>query len=194
MNFRIWETFGEDVLLSEKLGEAYIKGQQGNDLKNRTKTASCLKHYIGYGFPYNGRDRTPAWIPENLLREYFLPPFTTGVNAGSPTVMVNSGEVNGLPGHANYHYLTEILKQELNFKGFVVSDWEDIVRLHTRDKVAETPEEAVRIAVMAGVDMSMVPYDFSFYDHCVNLYNTDNAFVERVNDAVLIILRVKKMI
>ena len=180
--------------LAQKISEAYIKGHQGTDLKNRTKAATCLKHYIGYSYPFNGRDRTVAWIPENLLREYFLPTFESGLMAGSPTVMINSADVNGLPGHANYHYLTEILKQELKFDGFTVSDWRDIVNLYERDKVAESPEEAVRIAVMAGVDMSMVPYDFSFYDHCVNLYQKDSAFVNRVNDAVLRILRFKKML
>ncbi|CAF0979120.1 unnamed protein product, partial [Brachionus calyciflorus] len=104
---RIFETYGEDPYLAGKMGENYIHGSQGNDLKNRTKLATCLKHYIGYSLPFNGRDRTPALIPENLLREVFLPPFEKGVLAGSPTVMVNSGEVNGMPGHANYHYLTE---------------------------------------------------------------------------------------
>jgi len=191
---RIFETYGEDPYLAGKMGENYIHGSQGNDIKNRTKLATCLKHYIGYSLPFNGRDRTPALIPENLLREVFLPPFEKGVLAGSPTVMVNSGEVNGMPGHANYHYLTEILKGELNFQGFVVSDWEDIVRLYTRDKMAETPEEAVRIAVMAGVDMSMVPNDFSFYDHCINLAKKDSKFMERVNDATRRILKVKNQL
>ncbi|CAF0959362.1 unnamed protein product [Brachionus calyciflorus] len=172
---RIFETYGEDTYLAGKMGEAYIHGSQGDNIKNRTKVATCLKHYIGYSLPFNGRDRTPALIPENLLREVFLPPFEKGVLAGSPTVMANSGEVNGMPGHANYHYLTEILK----------------VRLYTRDKMAETPEEAVRIAVMAGVDMSMVPNDYSFYDHCVNLTKKDLKFMDRVNDATRRILKVK---
>lgn len=168
---RIWETYGEDVHLAIKMGEAYIRGSQGekNNLKDRTKTATCLKHYIGYSFPYNGLDRSVAYIPENLLREVFLPPFEAGLAAGSRTVMINSGEVNGLPGHANSFYINDILKGELKFDGFTVSDWEDIIRLYTRDKLAETPEDAVRIAVMAGVDMSMVPNDYSFFDHCVNL-------------------------
>lgn len=123
-HIRLWETFGEDVRLVEKMGMAYIEGHQGNDLKNRTKSAVCLKHYVGYSTPYNGRDRSVAWIPENLLREYFLPPFESALIAGAQTVMLNSGDVNGLPGHANYHYITEILKGELKFQGFTVSDWE----------------------------------------------------------------------
>lgn len=110
--------------MGTQMGENYIRGHQGNDLKDRKHAASCLKHYIGYSFPFNGRDRTPAYIPEMMLRETFLPPFAHGVAAGSPTVMVNSADVNGIPGHANGHYLNDILKGELNFQGFVVSDWE----------------------------------------------------------------------
>lgn len=174
------------------MGEALVKGHQGSDLKNQNKTATCLKHYIGYSYPFNGRDRSVAWIPEILLREVFLPPFETALKAGAVTVMINSGDVNGVPGHANYYYLTKILKQELGLKGFTISDWEDIIRLHTRDKVAETPEEAVRIAVMAGIDVSIVPFDFSFYKHCVSLANTDSKFKARVDDAVRKILTVKE--
>lgn len=106
------------------MGQNYIRGHQGNDLKNRTFAATCLKHYIGYSYPFNGLDRSIAYIPETLLREKFLPPFEAGVAAGSLTVMVNSGDVNGIPGHANGFYINDILKGELNFQGFVVSDWE----------------------------------------------------------------------
>ena len=175
------------------MGEQYIRGHQGenNDLKNRTRAATCLKHYIGYSFPFNGHDRTNAFIGDVQLREFFLPPFAHAVAAGSLSVMINSGHVNGVPGHANGYYINDILKGELNFQGFTVSDWEDIIRLHTRDKIAATPEEAVRIAVMNGLDMSMVPYDFSFYDHCVNLTRKDPAFLNRVNDATMRILKVK---
>lgn len=188
---RLWETFGEDVYLASQMGSSYIYGAQGNDIGAPDKLATCLKHYVGYSYPFNGKDRTPAWISERMLREYFLPTFEAGVLAGSPTVMVNSSEVDGIPGHANYHLLTEILKGELNFKGFVVSDWEDIIRLHTRDRVAETPKEAVRIAVMAGVDMSMVPTNFSFYEHLLELVKEGTVPVSRIDDAVSRILRVK---
>ena len=123
---RLWETYGEDPFLAAKIGEAYIHGNQGDDIKNDSKVASCLKHYIGYSYPFNGLDRTVAWIPETLLRDVFLPPFEAGVAAGSPTVMINSGDVNGIPGHANGFYINDILKGELKFQGFVVSDWEDI--------------------------------------------------------------------
>lgn len=173
------------------MGHHYIRGLQGDNMKDSKRVAACLKHYIGYSYPLNGRDRSVAWIPENILREIFLPTFEAGVLAGAPTVMINSGDVNGIPGHANYHYITEILKGELNFTGFTVSDWEDIIRLYTRDKVAESPREAVRIAVMAGLDMSMVPLEYSFYDHCVSLAQSDAKFAARVDDAVRRILRVK---
>ena len=176
------------------MGSAYIEGSQGDNLKNRTKVATCLKHYIGYSYPLNGRDRSAAWIPEIILREYFLPPFEAGIKAGTLTAMINSGDVNGIPGHANSYYINDILKGELAFDGFTVSDWEDIIRLYTRDRMAATPEEAVKIAVMAGLDMSMVPFGYSFHDHCVSLAKKDNAFLERVNDAVKRILVVKNKI
>lgn len=188
---RLWETFGEDVYLASEMGKAYIEGAQGNDVSLPDKVATCLKHYVGYSFPLNGKDRTPAWISERMLREYFLPTFEAGILAGAPTIMVNSSEVDGIPGHANYHLLTEVLRNELNFKGFVVSDWEDIVRLHTRDRVAETPKDAVRIAVMAGVDMSMVPYDFSFYNYLLELAKDGSVPMWRIDEAVSRILRVK---
>jgi len=104
-----------------------------------------------------------------MLREYFLPTFEAGVKAGSPTIMVNSSEVDGIPGHANYHYLTTVLRGEMGFKGFTVSDWEDIKRLYTRDKLAASEKEAVKMAVLAGIDMSMVPNDFSFYELLLEL-------------------------
>ncbi len=110
--------------MTTKLGEAYISGHQGSDLKNRTKAATCLKHYIGYSYTLNGLDRVNAEIEEHILRDKFLPPFEQAVRTGSPCVMLNSGWVNGIPGHANHHYITEILKDELGFDGFVISDWQ----------------------------------------------------------------------
>jgi beta-glucosidase len=188
---RFWETYGEDVLLGSAMGVAYVRGMMGPSMSARDRIAPCLKHYAGYSYPLSGKDRTPAWIDERMMREYFLPQFEAAVKAGVPSVMVNSAEINGIPGHANYHLLTEVLKGEWNFKGFVVSDWEDIKRLHTRDRVASTPREAVRMAVMAGVDMSMVPLDFSFYDHLLALGKAGEVPMERIDDAVRRILRVK---
>ncbi len=188
---RLWETFGEDVYLAQQMGMAYIKGAQGDDISRPDKLATCLKHYVGYSFPFNGFDRTPAYMSERTLREYFLPPFEAGIKAGAKTIMVNSSEVDGIPGHANYHLLTEILRGELKFDGFVVSDWEDINRLHTRDRIASSLKEAVKIAVMAGVDMSMVPYDFSFYNNLIELVKEGSVPMWRIDEAVSRILKVK---
>ena len=194
---RFYETYGEDVVLAQRMGNANILGQQGinkNDLSSQTRVASCMKHYVGYSFPWSGKDRTPAIITEKLMREYFLPTFNTAVNAGSETVMINSGEVDGIPGHANYHLITEVLKGEMKFKGFAVSDWEDIKRLYTRDHYASSPEEAVLRAVMAGVDMSMVPFDFSFAEILTKLVKEKKVPIARINDAVVRILRVKYLL
>jgi beta-glucosidase len=188
---RLWETYGEDVHLAAVLGTSYIKGHQGDDFSAPNKALTCLKHYVGYSFPINGKDRTPAWIGERMLREYFLPTFEAGVKAGAPTIMVNSAEVDGIPGHANYHYLTTILRGEMGFKGFTVSDWEDIKRLYTRDKLAATEKEAVKMAVMAGVDMSMVPLDFSFYESLLDLVKAGEVPMARIDEAVSRILAVK---
>ncbi len=188
---RLWETYGEDVHLASAMGSAYIKGHQGDDFSAANKAPTCLKHYVGYSYPLNGKDRTPAWIGERALREYFLPSFEAGVKAGAPTVMINSAEVDGIPGHANYQYLTTILRGEMGFKGFAVSDWEDIIRLYTRDKMAASPREAVKIAVMAGIDMSMVPFDYSFYDLLLELARSGEVPMARIDEAVSRILRVK---
>jgi len=188
---RLWETYGEDVHLASAMGTAFIRGHQGDDFGQADKVPTCLKHYVGYSYPLSGKDRTPAWIGERALREYFLPSFQAGVLAGAPTVMINSSEVDGLPGHANHEYLTDILRGELGFKGFTVSDWEDIIRLYARDKLAATPREAVKMAVMAGVDMSMVPLDFSFYDLLLDLARSGEVPMARIDEAVSRILKVK---
>src|SRR5256714_6421448 len=161
---RFYETFGEDPYLAKVMGVAFVRGMEGTDIASEDHVASCLKHYMGYSFPLSGRDRTSAWIPENYLREYFLPTFAEAVKAGAHTVMVNSAEINGTPGHINHHILTHILRGELGFRGFVVSDWEDIKKLVSQWKVAADEREATRMAGMAGIDMSMVPSDYSFPD------------------------------
>jgi beta-glucosidase len=184
---RLWETYGEDVFLASSMGSNYIKGQQ----ESGYKVTTSLKHFAGYGFPMSGKDRTPAWISERMLREYFLPTFQAGIDAGAMTVMVNSGEIDGIPSHSDHHLLTDILRNEMKFDGFTVSDWGDIKRLYTRDRVADSPEEAVRMAVMAGVDMSMVPTDFSFYDILLKLVQENKVPVARIDEAVSRILRVK---
>ncbi len=191
---RFWETFGEDTYLAGIMGSQYITGSQGTDFSAPDKAATCLKHYVGYSFPMNGKDRTPAWISERMLREYFLPPFEAGIKAGAMSVMVNSSEVDGIPGHSDHHLLTDILRGELKFEGIAVSDWEDIKRLYTRDHVASSPSEAVKIAVLAGIDMSMIPLDYSFYDLLLELVKKNEVPMSRIDEAVTRILRVKMML
>jgi len=188
---RFYETFGEDPYLAKVMGAAFVRGMEGTDVSSQDHVAASLKHYMGYSFPLSGRDRTPAWIPENYLREYFLPTFDAAVKAGAHTVMVNSAEINGIPGHINRHVLTDILRDELGFKGFVVSDWEDIKKLVTVWHVAATEKEATRMAIMAGIDMSMVPLDYSFSDHLTALVKEGAVPQSRIDEAVRRILKVK---
>lgn len=190
---RLFETYGEDPYLATTLGMAYVNGLEGDDhnIGAHDKVAACIKHYMGYSFPLSGKDRTPAWIPERMLRDIFLPPFKGALENGVLTVMANSSEINGIPTHSDYFVLTEILRNEIGFQGFVVSDWEDINRLYSRDKVASSRKEAVRMAVMAGVDMSMVPYDFSFYDDLLELAKEGSVPMSRIDEAVKRILMVK---
>src|SRR5688500_1167802 len=188
---RFWETFGEDPYLATVMGVAFTRGLEGTDVSSQTQVAASLKHYVGYSFPLTGRDRTPAWIPENYLREYFLPTFAASIKANARTIMINSGEINGVPGHINRQLLHGILRDELGFNGFVVSDWEDIKKLVTIWRIAATEKEATRLAVMAGIDMSMVPNDYSFADHLLALVKEGAVPQTRIDEAVRRILRVK---
>lgn len=188
---RFFETFGEDPYLATQMGKAMVRGYQGNDMAHPEKTAACLKHYLGYSFSYSGKDRTPILMPERLLREYYLVPFQEAIRDGALTVMVNSAEINGTPVHADYHIVTEILKQELKFEGFAITDWEDIMFLHTRHRVAKNYKEAIAISINAGIDMSMVPLEVNFCKLLVELVNEKQVPMTRIDDAVRRILRVK---
>lgn len=188
---RLWETFGEDPYLATVMGTAFVRGLEGQDVSSGKHVASSLKHYVGYSFPLTGRDRTPAYIPEYALRENFLPPFAAAVKAGARTVMVNSAEINGVPGHINKHLLTDVLKNELGFDGFIVTDWEDIKKLVTQWHVAADEKEGTRLAILAGNDMSMVPLSYSFSDHLIELVKEKKVPMSRIDDAVRRILRVK---
>jgi beta-glucosidase len=188
---RFGETFGEDVLLVKTMGAATIKGQQGDNVNTPTTVAACMKHYIGYSAPYSGKDRTPSIIPETVLRETFLPPFKAAVDAGVKTLMINSGEINGVPVHSSKYLLTDILRGELGFKGVAVTDWEDVIRLHTRHKIATDLKEAVKMAVDAGIDMSMVPHDFTFYHLLIELVKEGTITEKRIDESVARILRLK---
>ncbi|ELS01405.1 beta-glucosidase-like glycosyl hydrolase [Xenococcus sp. PCC 7305] len=193
---RLYETYGEDPYLVSNMGVAYIQGLSGEkqQIIAADKVAGCAKHYLGYSFPLSGKDRTPAWIPERMLRDYFLPPFAEAIAAGVPTVMVNSSEINGIPVHSDRNLLTDVLRGELGFQGFVVSDWEDVKNLYQRDRVASSPKEAVYLAVMAGLDMSMVPYDFSFYNYLIELVQEGRIAESRIDESVRRILHVKFML
>jgi beta-glucosidase len=188
---RLYETFGEDVHLVSVMGAATVRGYQGDDPGSPTQVGACLKHYVGYSAPTSGHDRTPALIPIDTLREDYLPPFAAGVRAGALSVMVNSGEVNGIPGHADRHLLTDVLRGELGFDGVVVSDWEDIKRLVTAHHVSATEKDATRTAVLAGIDMSMVPSDYSFSELLVQLVDEGGVPLSRIDQAVSRVLTLK---
>ncbi len=188
---RLWETFGEDVHLTTALGQAVVKGMQGNDIGETHKVAACLKHFLGYGMPLSGKDRTPAYIPERQLQEYHVPPFAKVIADGAATIMVNSGEINGIPVHANPAILTQLLRKQLGFKGVVVTDWEDIQYLHTRHRIAKDQKEAVRLAIMAGIDMSMVALDFSFNEYLIELVQEGTISMDRIDSSVRRILKLK---
>jgi len=190
---RLWENFGEDPYLASAMAVEMVKGYQGENPAKIDKyhVAACAKHFLGYSAPVSGKDRTPANIPENVLREYHLPAFQAAVEAGLASVMVNSGLINGEPVHACHRLLTDLLKTELGFDGVVVSDWNDIENIFRRDKVASSSKDAVRLAINAGIDMSMIPSDFKFCDYLIALVKDGSVPMERIDDAVRRILRMK---
>ena len=191
---RFFETLGEDVYLAKTFGTAIVEGYQGKQMIDSNHVIACLKHYVGYSYPSSGRDRTPALIPNRTMEEYYLPPFKDAIDAGALTVMVNSGEVNGIPGHANKYLLTEILKEKWGFIGFAVSDWEDFINLHKVAQTDSTLKDAIATAINAGVDMSMVPNNPEYKSYCnllVELVREGTVSEKRLNDAVRRIIRVK---
>jgi beta-glucosidase len=189
---RIWEDYGEDPYLGGELGVQFIKGVQ-DPLGSKEKLAVSVKHYMDYSDPKSGHDRTDSWIPENYLREYHLPAFRKAVEAGARTVMVNSALINGIPTHINKHILTDILKNELGFTGFIVSDWQDIENVYRRDHITKDIKGAIMLAINAGIDMSMIPYDYKeFCTDLIALVKEGKVSTSRIDDAVTRILRVKE--
>jgi len=191
---RFFETLGEDVYLAKTMGKSIIKGYQGSANIDKYHVAACLKHFVGYSVPSSGRDRTPALIPNRSLEELHLPSFKEAIDAGALTVMINSGEVNGIPGHANKYLLTDILKDKWGFTGFTVSDWEDLINLHKMAQTDSTLKDAIATAVNSGVDMSMVPNNPEYKNYCklfIELVNEERISESRLDDAVRRILRVK---
>jgi Beta-glucosidase-related glycosidases len=176
------------------MGKSIINGYQGNGMIDKYHVASCLKHFVGYSVPSSGRDRTPSLIPNRSLEELHLPTFKEAIDAGALTVMINSGEVNGIPGHANKYLLTDILKDKWGFTGFTVSDWEDLINLHKMAQTDSTLKDAIATAINAGVDMSMVPNNPEYKNYCklfIELVNEERISENRLDDAVRRILRVK---
>ncbi len=191
---RQFETFGEDPLLAERFGVEMIKGYQGldNDVSNKYSVAACMKHFVGYHATISGKDRTPAYIPENVLTEFHIEAFKKAIDTGAKTVMINSGLINGIPVHADYNLLINVLRKKLDFQGVILTDWEDIRKLHDRDKVAKSQKEAVKIAINAGIDMSMVPYEYEqFFNDLVQLVDEGEVSMDRIDDAVKRILTLK---
>lgn len=190
---RMWETYGEDTFLVSKMGVACISGYQDADPNHigNNQVGACLKHFMGYGVPYSGKDRTPSYISEQDMRERHFQPFLESIRTGALSVMVNSGMNNGLPFHANYTLLTEWLKNDLNWDGVIVTDWADINNLYQRDKICATPKEAVKLAINAGIDMSMVPYEWSFCKYLKELVDEGEVPMSRIDDAVRRVLRMK---
>lgn len=184
---RFWETFGEDPLLASEMGVAMVKGYQ----EGPSPIGATLKHFMGYGLALSGKDRTPSWIPERQLREYCMPSFQAAIDAGALSVMINSGEINGIPVHANRTILTDILRGEMGFEGVAVTDWEDIKYLFTRHRVADGYKDATRMAIEAGIDMSMVPLDFGFTEALLELVREGTIGEDRIDLSVRRILTMK---
>jgi beta-glucosidase len=190
---RVWESFGEDAIVNAKMVVAEIKGYQGDDPNHidRFHVGTSTKHYFAYGAPWTGKDRTPAYLSPQMLREKYFEPFRQAALAGTLTMMVNSGSVNGVPLHASYEYLTKWLKEDLNWDGMLVTDWADINNLFQREHVAKDKKDAIRIAVNAGIDMSMDPYSVEFCILLKELVKEGKVSQSRIDDAVRRILRVK---
>ena len=190
---RIWENFGEDCYLSSEMGKAMVYGFQGEDPNNidQYHIATSMKHFMGYGVPWTGKDRTPAYISPADLREKHFAPFLAGLQAGALTVMVNSASVNGLPMHANKEILTGWLKEETGWDGVLVTDWADINNLYTREMIAKDKKDALRIAINAGIDMIMEPYSCDACGYLIELVKEGKIPMSRIDDACRRVLRMK---
>lgn len=190
---RIWENFGEDCYLSSEMGKAMVYGFQGEDPNNidQYHIATSMKHFMGYGVPWTGKDRTPAYISPADLREKHFAPFLSGLQAGALTVMVNSASVNGMPMHANKDILTGWLKEETGWDGVLITDWADINNLYTREMVAKDKKDALRIAINAGIDMIMEPYSCDACGYLIELVKEGKIPMSRIDDACRRVLRMK---
>ncbi len=191
---RQYEGFGEDPYVGAVFGRELIKGYEGDDnnIANPTKIAACMKHFLGYSAPISGKDRTPAYIPDNVLREYHVPAFQAAIDAGVHTVMINSGIINNVPVHASYELLTTLLRKEMGFQGMIVTDWEDINKLYSRDKMVPSIKEAIKTGINAGIDMSMIPIAYKEYCQLLTeLVNEGKVPMSRLDDAATRVVALK---
>lgn len=190
---RIWENFGEDCYLSSEMGKAMVYGFQGEDPNHidQYHISACMKHFMGYGVPWTGKDRTPAYISPFDLREKHFAPFLAGLQAGALTVMVNSASVNGMPMHANKEILTGWLKEQTGWDGVLVTDWADVNNLYTREMIAKDKKDALRIAINAGIDMIMEPYSCDACGYLIELVKEGKIPMSRIDDACRRVLRMK---
>ena len=190
---RIWESYGEDAIVGSRMVEAAVLGYQGPDNNHidGNHVATSVKHYFSYGAPWSGKDRTPAYVSPQMLREKYFEPFKNAIKAGAMTIMVNSASINGVPVHASAEYLTKWLKEDLNWDGMIITDWADINNLFSREKVAKDKKDAIRIAINAGIDMSMDPYSVDFCVLLKELVEEGQVPMSRIDDAVSRILRLK---
>ena len=190
---RHWESYSEDTYLTAQMALASLKGFQGDDYNNigKNHVAVSLKHYMGYGVPVSGKDRTPAIISESDLREKFFEPFRRAIEAGALSVMINSGHINGVSTHADHRLLTEWVKEDLNYDGVLITDWNDVENLAFRDHIASDFKDAIRISINAGIDLVMVPYNKNFCNDLIALVKEGKVKQERIDDAVRRVLRMK---
>ena len=190
---RIWESFGEDAIVNARMAEAEVRGYQGDDPNHLGpyNVATSVKHYFAYGAPWSGKDRTPAYVSPQMLREKYFEPFRAAICAGALTIMVNSASINGVPVHASYEYLTKWLKEDLGWDGMIVTDWADINNLFQREHVAKDKKDAIRIAINAGIDMTMDPYSVDFCILLKELVKEGLVPMSRIDDAARRILRLK---
>ena len=190
---RMWESFGEDTYVNAQMAVAEVRGMQGEDPNHvgPYHIAACAKHFMGYGVPVTGQDRTPASIAASELREKHFEPFKEAMNAGALSIMVNSASNNGMPFHCNTELLTQWVKEDLNWDGMIVTDWADINTLYTRERVASSKKEAVKLAINAGIDMAMVPYECQFAIDLKELVEEGEVSMERIDDAARRVLRLK---
>jgi beta-glucosidase len=189
---RHYEGFGEDPYLASTFGYQLVKGYEGDNVGDPHRVAACMKHYIGYSAPISGKDRTPAYIPTNVLLEYHVPAFQAAVDAGVHSVMVNSASINGEPAHASHYLLTTLLREQMGFKGMVVTDWEDINAMHKRERMFPSVKEAIKASINAGVDMSMIPYGYvEFCTLLTELVSEGQVPLSRIDEAVTRIITLK---